>query len=185
MRLAIGEGDGPVGGAGCPVECRTGSQATIGGERRVAPAPSSASAGASADTSPGSGRIVSETRLPAGSAVASAVLSCARIVVSPRSTVTRLVAPRNVEAITVPVSGPAWPEESDASVTASGRTRAVTDPAGADGSTSGRAPPRAGTAPPLTMPGSPLPRPTNAATNHDVAGAGTSVCGVSRPVRPA
>ena len=28
------------------------------------------------------------------------------IVVSPRSTVTRLVAPRNVEAITVPVSGP-------------------------------------------------------------------------------
>src|SRR6266704_224856 len=57
------------------------------------------------DTSTGSGRMASSTRLPADSADASEVGSWAMTLVSPRSTVTRLVAPRNVMAITVPVSG--------------------------------------------------------------------------------
>src|SRR5580704_19699525 len=91
------------------------------------------------------------------------------IVVSPKSTVTRLVAPRKVEAITVPVIGPDSPELSDASVTASGRTIAVTGPAGVNGSTRGRSWPRTVTADPVTVPASRLLRPTNSATN-DVAG---------------
>jgi hypothetical protein len=117
------------------------------------------------DTSTGSGRIVSPTRLPAGSFDASEVGSWARIVVSPRSTVTRLVAPKNVVAITVPTSGPGSPELSEDSVTASGRTRAVTGPSWVDRSTSGRSWPRTVTVPPLTVPASRLLRPTNSATN--------------------
>ena len=50
--------------------------------------------------------MASTTRLPAASADASEVGSWAMTLVSPRSTVTRLVAPRNVMAMTVPVSGP-------------------------------------------------------------------------------
>src|SRR5258708_11237622 len=169
MRLALGDRHGAVGHAGSPAQYRTGSEAASGGERRASPAHCSTSAGASTDTSTGSGRIVRETRLPAGSFVASAVLSCARIVVSPRSTVTRLVAPRNVEAITVPTSGPDSPELSDASVTASGRTNAVTRPAGVERSTTRRSrPPTVTVAPPPTPPRR-LVGPANSATN-DVAG---------------
>jgi hypothetical protein len=58
------------------------------------------------ETSTGSGRIDSATWLPALSSVASEVGSWAMIVVSPRFTVTRLVAPRKVMAMTVPASGP-------------------------------------------------------------------------------
>src|ERR1700694_5156460 len=54
----------------------------------------------------GSGRIARRTRVPVGCADASAVGSWARTVMSPRSIVTRLVAPRNDTAITVPISGP-------------------------------------------------------------------------------
>src|SRR6202046_4112679 len=128
-----------------------------------------AAAAESADTSTGSGRMVRDTLLPAGSLAASAVLSCAMIVVSPRSTVTRLVAPRNVDAITVPVSGPESPVLSEARGTASGRTSAVTGPGGVDRSTNGRSRPRTVTVDPLTVPASRLVRPTNSATN-EVAG---------------
>src|SRR6202035_2941798 len=83
-------------------------------------------------TSTGSGRIVSVTALPAGSAVASEVGSCASTVVSPRSTVILLLAPRNVTAITVPVIAP-----DCVTVTASGRTSTVAGPPGVAGSASG------------------------------------------------
>ena len=90
-------------------------------------------------------------------------------VVSPRSTVTRLVAPRKVTAITVPTSGP----ESDAE---SRRQRDRFRPhqryhlaVGHIRSTSGSVQPRTVTSPPLTSPASRLDRPTNSATN-DVAG---------------
>ncbi len=83
---------------------------------------------------------------------------------SPRSTVIRLVAPRKVVAITVPASGPESPEPPDATVTASGRTRAITGPGGTDASISGRSCPRTMTVAPLTVPASRLVRPTNSAT---------------------
>jgi len=103
--------------------------------------------------------------LPAGSALASEVCSWAMIVVSPRSTVTRLVAPRNVVASTVPVSGPASADSPEATLTASGRTRATTCPAGMPMSTSGSSAPRTTTVPdPVTSPASRLDRPTNSAT---------------------
>ena len=95
--------------------------------------------------------------------------SWARTVVPPRSTVTRLVAPRNVTAMTVPVSGPDSAVASDARLTASGRTSATTWPPGTSCSTSGSVMPRTSTSPPLTSPGSRLDRPTNSATN-EVAG---------------
>src|ERR1035438_6825501 len=158
MRLAIDNLHGAVRRDVTAPQHRAWSQPTIRGERRddqrrTSGAYDSGSAGPSAaDTRTGSGRIVRATRLPAGSAVASEVESWARIVVSPRSTVTRLVAPRNVEAITVPTSGPHSPELSDASVTASGRTSATTGPAGVAVSTSGRSRPRTVTVPPPTRP---------------------------------
>src|SRR6185312_11295171 len=114
--------------------------------------------------STGSGRIASVTALPAGSAVASKVGSCASTVVSPRSTVILLLAPRNVTAITVPVIGPDW-----LTVTASGRTSTVAWPSGVAGSASGSTQPRTLTDPPVTVPASRLVRPTNSATN-EVAG---------------
>src|SRR5450755_1161456 len=169
VRLARGDLDGPVGRAGPAAQYCTRRQPTISGQRRAPAAHGSLTAGASPDTSTGSGRIVSATWLPAGKSLASAVVSWARIVVSPRSTVTRLVAPRNVTAITVPVSGPESPELSAASVTASGRTSAMAGPGGVPRSTSGRSRPRTVTVLPLTVPASRLVRPTNSATN-EVAG---------------
>ena len=90
---------------------RAVTEPAVDGQRRMAAAhassPAAAAAGSEpADTSTGSGRMASTTRLPAASADASEVGSWARTLVSPRSTVTRLVAPRNVMAMTVPVSGP-------------------------------------------------------------------------------
>ena len=90
---------------------RAVTEPAVDGQRRMAPAhassPAATAAGSeSADTSTGSGRMASTTRLPAASADASEVGSWAMTLVSPRSTVTRLVAPRNVMAMTVPVSGP-------------------------------------------------------------------------------
>jgi hypothetical protein len=138
----------------------------MGGERGVPAAPPVLAAGESAETSTGLGRIVTVTRWPADSAVASAVASWAMIVVSPRSTVTRLLAPRNVVAITVPASGPASAASPEATATASGRTSATTGPAGTPVSTSGRVVPRTTTVPePVTSPASRLDRPTNSATN--------------------
>ena len=113
--------------------------------------------------------MVSVTRLPAVRVVASDVGSWARTLVSPRSTVTRLVAPRKVTAMTVPVSGPDSAAASDARLTASGRTSATTWPSGTSRSTSGSVMPRTVTSPPLTSPASRLDRPTNSATN-EVAG---------------
>src|SRR5215467_5297743 len=119
----------------------------VDGQRRTAPAhassPAAGVAGSEpADTSTGSGRMARVTRLPAGRAVASEVGSWASTVVSPRSTVTRLVAPRNVTAMTVPVSGPDPASGAcDAMVTASGRTSATTGPSGTSRSTSGNAQP--------------------------------------------
>ena len=72
-------------------------------------------------------------------------------------------------AITVPTSGPDSAAESEASVTASGRTSATARPSGVDRSTSGSVRPRTVTSPFLTSPASRLDRPTNSATN-DVAG---------------
>src|SRR5205814_1512592 len=84
------------------------------------------------------------TLVPAGCCEAAEVGSCASTVVSPRSTVTRLTAPRNATAITVPTSGPSCMSPSPASVTASGLTRAMAGPSGTSGWTSGTlAPPRA------------------------------------------
>src|SRR6202022_3425547 len=80
----------------------------------------------------GSGRSTRRTRVPAGSADASAVGSWASTVISPRSTVTRLVAPRNAVAMIVPTSGPAA-SPLLARVTASGRTRATAGPSAASG----------------------------------------------------
>ena len=105
------------------------------------------------------------TRRPAASSVASEVGSWAMIVVSPRSTVTRLVAPRKVIAMTVPASGPESADSSRARLTASGRTSAVTGPAGTPRSTTGRSRPRTVTTEPLTVPASRLVSPTNSATN--------------------
>ena len=86
----------------------------------------------------------------------------ASTVASPRSTVILLLAPRNVTAITVPVSGP-----DSVTVTASGRTSAIAGPLGVAGSTSGSAQPRTLTDPSLTVAyGSRLVRPTNSATNE-------------------
>ena len=135
------------------------------GERRVPAAHPALAAADSAETSTGFGRIVRVTRSPADSEVASAVAIAAMTVVSPRSTVTRLVAPRNVMAITVPVSGPASADSPEATVTASGRTRATTGPAGTPLSTSGSVVPRTTTVPePVTSPANRLDSPTNSAT---------------------
>ena len=77
----------------------------------------------------------------------------------------RLVAPRNVVAMTVPVSGPASAASPEATVTASGRTSATAGPAGTPVSTSGSVVPRTTTVPePVTSPASRLDRPTNSAT---------------------
>src|SRR6266699_7173583 len=109
----------------------------------------------------GSGRIASRTWVPAGYAAAWAVGSWARTVISPRSTETRLVAPRNATVITVPVSGPGTDPSSAPSDTASGRTRATAGPFAAFGWTRGSRTPPTSPSPSRTVPPSPLARPTN------------------------
>src|SRR5207249_533915 len=146
--------DRAVGRGGSRPQHGARPEPALRGQRRAAPAHSSPAAGSAADTSTGSGRMASITRLPADSAAASEVGSWARIVVSPRSTVTRLVAPRNVTEITVPTSGPESSDECDARVTASGRTSAVAGPGDVDRSTSGKSRPRTVTVVPLTVPAS-------------------------------
>src|ERR1017187_3496964 len=93
------------------------------------------------------------TRDPPGWAVASAVGIWASTVVSPRSTVSRLTAPRKETATTVPESGPLDILAAGARDTASGRTRAHT----------GR-PPRTPAPPRVTTPARRLVSPTNSAT---------------------
>src|SRR6266568_3425639 len=115
-------------------------------------------------TSTGSGRSASRTRVPAGWSDAADVGSWARIVMSPRSTVTRLIAPRNATAITVPTSGPDWPSPLPAIVTASGRTSAIAGPVGTSCCTSGSCVPRTSTPPNFTSAGMRLVRPTKSAT---------------------
>src|SRR5882762_459833 len=135
---------------------------------RAQPARPHASTGAfstSLAISTGSGRIASRTRVPAGCAEAWAVGSWATMTMSPRSTLTRLVAPRNATAITVPISGPGTESLSEASETASGRTSAMAGPVGASCCTSGSSVPLTSTVPNLTVPGMRLVRPTNSATN--------------------
>ena len=78
------------------------------------------------------------------------------IVMSPRSTVTRLVAPRNVVAMTVPTSGPDSLGVSETIVTASGLTSAVTGPGRVELSTSGRSHAADGDRRPLTVAGEPV-----------------------------
>src|SRR6267143_1217790 len=134
---------------------------------RAQPARLHASTGAfstSLAISTGSGRIASRTWVPAGYAAAWAVGSWARTVISPRSTETRLVAPRNATVITVPVSGPGTDPSSAPSDTASGRTRATAGPFAAFGWTRGSRTPRTSTSPSRTVPSSRLVRPTNSAT---------------------
>jgi hypothetical protein len=86
MRLADSGLDGPVGGRASVTEHCAALKAAMRGQRRMlarhgvvvahASSPATGTAGSElADTSTGSGRIVSATRLPAGSAVASAVES--------------------------------------------------------------------------------------------------------------
>ena len=64
----------------------------------------------------------------------------------------RLVAPRNVEAITVPTSGPESSAVSGESETASGRTSAAAGPFGVAASTRGNDSPRTLTRPSRTSP---------------------------------
>src|SRR5579875_351956 len=181
VRLTVGELDDAVAGCRPATDSGPGSEPAVRGERRAFREPSAHDCEPEA-TSTGSGRIVSLTRLPAGSADASAVGTWAITVVSPRSTVILLTAPRKVVAITVPSSGPppapsgespgtpSLPAPLEATLTASGRTRATTGPAGTPGSTSGSPQPRTVTVPGLrTSPASRLVRPTNSATN-EVAG---------------
>src|SRR6267378_6352783 len=135
---------------------------------RAQPARPHASTGAfstSLAISTGSGRMASRTWVPAGYAAACAVGSWARTVMSPRSTETLLVAPRNATVMTVPVSGPGTEPSSAPSDTASGRTRATAGPLAAFGCTSGSLTPRTSTSPSRTVPSRRLVRPTNSATN--------------------
>src|SRR6267378_2114491 len=129
---------------------------------RAQPARLHASTGAfsSLAISTGSGRMASRTWVPAGYAAACAVGSWARTVISPRSTETRLVAPRNATVITVPVSGPGTDPSSAPSDTASGRTRATAGPFAAFGWTRGSRTPRTSTSPSRTVPARRLVRPT-------------------------
>src|ERR1700734_375333 len=93
VRLTRAELDRPVGRGGPAAEDGPGGKPAVRRERRMPAAHTSFSTAGTAgselaDTNTGSGRIVSWTRLPAGSADASAVVSWAMIEVSPRSTVT-------------------------------------------------------------------------------------------------
>jgi len=106
-------------------------------------------------------RPATRPRAPPGCTEASDVGSWTRTVTSPRSTVTRLVAPRNAVAITVPTIGPPAAAPSGVIDMGSGRTRAIAGPSGALGCTSGRRVPRTSTVPPWTNPGKRLVRPTN------------------------
>src|SRR5204862_4794747 len=104
-------------------------------------------------------------RWPADRAPAAAGAIAGSTGVAAGSAVTRPGAPRNGVAIPGPVSGPASADSPAATVTASGRTRATTGPAGTPVSTSGSAVPRTTTVPePVTSPASRLDRPTNSAT---------------------
>src|SRR5438105_8261287 len=161
---------GPNGAVGEPVEPEEHDP----GHRRFAHAWSGAASSLSIST--GSGRSASRTRVPAGWAAASEVASWARTVTSPRSTVTRLVAPRKAVAITVPFRGPGVLSPSPASVTASGRTSATAGPLVASVCTRGRRVPLTSTAPSRTTPLSRLVRPTKEATNG-VAGREYTVIG--------
>ena len=86
VRLTRADLDGPVGSRPPATEDCSALEPAVGGQRRTpaahgvvvahASSPAAETAGSElADTSTGSGRIVSATRLPAGSAVASAVVS--------------------------------------------------------------------------------------------------------------
>src|SRR5229473_919419 len=113
----------------------------------------------------GSVRSDSRTFVPAVIAPTADVGSCASTVTSPRSTLTRLVAPRNTVDMTLPVNGPGLMSPSETTDTASGRTSAMAGPSVESGFTRGKRVPRTSTSPPLTTPARRFVRPTNSATN--------------------
>src|SRR4029077_8092581 len=80
--------------------------ALVGQDRRIGQA--SVVAFLSRAIKAGSLRTASLTRVPALRAPASEVGICASTLMSPRSTVTRLVAPRNAVDMTLPTNGPGF-----------------------------------------------------------------------------
>src|SRR5437764_14384562 len=109
--------------------------------------------------------MASRIRVPAGWAAASDVANWVRTVTSPRSTVTRLVAPRNTVAMTVPTNGPEAPFASPSTLTGSGRINAIAGPCGTSVLTRGRRVPHTSTAPRATVPRTLFDTTTNYATN--------------------
>src|SRR5216683_2253110 len=163
MRLAGCGGDRAVRSPRAASQDIARHQPPLMGQRRIGQA--SIAAFSSLAISTGSVRSDSLTRVPAVMAPTSDVGICASTVMSPRSTVTRLVAPRNTVDMTLPTSGPGLMSPSAFTDTASGRTRAMAGPSVVSGFTRGKRLPRTSTSPPLTTPVRRLVRPTNSATN--------------------